>query len=209
MPCFLQYHNADKLGWVPLDAQPFSQTQLAIYTRRPLVQRAVGGTVLVVVSLGRPKRYYLWERFDVAEVRREGKEFCAWGAGWQLAPPQRLDGDDFRAFHKACAYFVGFRAIDGLPYTATLLDLARRFRGQPVSDEVDRFCSDLIEALPASGDARFARGWVRQRLGRHAEALVDLDVAARLGAEYAAEVEACRRLALEALSAAGPASTIH
>jgi hypothetical protein len=209
MPYFLQYHNADKLGWVPLDAQPFAQTQLAIYTRRPHVQRAVGGTVFVIVSLGRPKRYYLWECFEIAEVRREGKEHCAWGTGWQLVPPQRLDGDDFRLFHKACAYFVGFRSIDGLPYTQTLLGLARRFRGQPITDAVDRFCDDLIAALPASGDARFARGWVRQRLGRHAEALVDLDVASRLGTEHAAEVEACRRLARQALSAGAAAPTIQ
>jgi len=201
MRAFLQYHNADKLGWVPLDARPFLQEQLAIYTRKPAVLKAVGGTVFVVVSVGRPasrknpRRYYLWECFEVAEVRREGDDFCAWGPGWQLVPPQRLEGEDFAAFHRACAYFVGFRAIDTLPYTATLAELARRYRGRPIDLGVERFLGELVAALPQSGDVRCARGWVRQRLGMNGPALEDLDEALRLGTEFAAEARACRRLA--------------
>jgi hypothetical protein len=201
MPYFLQFHNAEKLGWVPLDARPFLQTQLAIYTRKPAVLKAVGATVFVIVGAGKrggkknPRRYYLWECFEVAEVRREGNDFCAWGPGWQLVPPARLDGDDFTAFRRACAWFVGFRAIDGLPYTATLAELARQRRGRPLDATVERFCCELVAALPASGDVRYARGWVRQQLGLDALAIEDLDGARALGTEFADEARACRLLA--------------
>jgi hypothetical protein len=205
MPHYLQYHNCERLGWVPLDDRPFLQTRLSIYTRRPLVARAVGGIVFVVASLGSPKRYYLWERFEVAEARQEGGEYCAWGDGWQLAPPALLAGDEFDRFRRACAYFVGFRRIDGLPYTPTLIELADRFRPGRLTPAVERFCDQLLEALPASGDARFARGFVREQLGRHADALTDLDAASRLGTEHPDALAACRRRVLSAL---GPTSTV-
>lgn len=205
MPYYLQYHNCDRLGWVPLDDRPFLQTRLSIYTRRPLVTRAVGGTVFVIASLGSPKRYYLWERFEIAEVHQEGKEYCAWGDGWQLAPPRLLAGEEFTRFRQACAYFVGFRSIDALPYTRTLIDLAQQFRADQLTPVVDRFCDQLLDALPASGDVRFARGFVREQLGRHADALADLDAASRLGTEHPDAVAACRRRVLAAL---GSPSTV-
>src|SRR6478672_4395693 len=98
MRFFIQYHNVEKLGWVPLDDRPFQQTQLAIYTRRALVEKAIGSTVFLVVSLPRPRRYYLWECFRIEEVRREEGDICAWGTGWQLVPPQRLEGPAFDDF---------------------------------------------------------------------------------------------------------------
>lgn len=202
---YLQYHNSERLGWVPLDDRPFLQTRLAIYTRRSLITRAVGGTVFVVVSLGSPKRYYLWECFEIVEVRGEGAQFCAWGDGWQLAPPVLLAGEEFTRFRKACANFVGFRAIDDLPYTQTLIELARRSRSPNLGPVVERFCDQLLDELPASGDARFARGFVREQLGRNAEAIADLDAASRLGTEYPAAVAACRQRALAAL---GPSKVI-
>jgi hypothetical protein len=189
MPSYLQYHNAAKLGWVPLDTQPFLQTQLAIFTRRASVKKAIGSTVFVVVSLGNPRRYYLWESFQIANVRQEDEHFCAWGTGWQLCPPQRLKGDAFVAFRKACANFVGFRAIDQLPYTATLRELAIRYRHRPLSDEVVRFCTDLIAELPTNGDLWYAQGFVRQQLGHEHEARADYSRAIQLGTEFANEAK--------------------
>ncbi|MFO0842917.1 MAG: hypothetical protein U0797_11055 [Gemmataceae bacterium] len=190
---------------MPLDDRPFVQTRLAIYTRRSLVTRAVGGTVFVVVSLGSPKRYFLWECFEIAEVRGEGGQFCAWGDGWQLAPPVLLAGEEFSRFRRACAYFVGFRSITELPFTRTLIELARRSRAPALTPAVGRFCDLLVEALPASGDVRFARGFVHAGLGRHAEALADLDAASRLGTEYPDAVADCRRRTLASL---GPSKVI-
>jgi hypothetical protein len=195
MRYFLQFHNVDKLGWVPLDERPFLQTQLAIATRRPIVRKAVGGTVFLIARLGKPRRYYLWEGFQVEDVEPEGADLCAHGTGWQLVPPQPLEGPEFEAFRKACAYFIGFRRIDDLPYHATLVELAQRFRRDDVTDDAERFCTMLIEALPDSPDVHFYRGFVRQRLGRRAGALADLDEALRRQGEFVAEARACRRLA--------------
>jgi hypothetical protein len=191
---FLQHHNAAKLGWVPFDECPFLQTKLSIYTRRRLIHEAVGGMVFLIVGLGRPKRYYLWECFRVEGVESEDGHFCAWGTGWQLVPPQRLAGDDFEQFRRACGYFIGFRAIDRLPYHRTLVELANRFRRNEVNGDADRFCGELIDCLPDSGDVWFFRGWVRERLGDHAGALADLERAIALGGEFRGEAEKCVRL---------------
>lgn len=195
MRYFLQYHNIDKLGWAPLDERPFLQTQLAIATRRSVVRQSVGGTVFLVASLGKPRRYYLWECFQVEGVEPEGADLCAHGTGWQLVPPQLLSGPDFEAFRKACAYFIGFRCIDKLPYHATLVDLAHRFRRDDVNQDAERFCTHLIDCLPGNADVHFYRGFVRQRLGDRAGALDDLDEALRRQGEFLDEARACRRLA--------------
>jgi hypothetical protein len=199
MRYFLQYHNCEKLGWAPLDGEPFLQTQLGVYTRRPVVRQAVGGTVFVVASLGRPKRYYLWERFQVEKVEPQGADYGAWGPGWQLVPPQQLRGDDFEAFRRACAFFVGFRAIDHLPYCAVLDRLSLEHRRAELTPAAEAFCTHLLAAMPHRGDAWFFRGAVRARLGRRGEALADLAVAAALGGEFAADAEALR-LALSGIS---------
>lgn len=190
MPSFLQYHNGARLGWVPLDARPFLQTQPSIWTRRRAVLEAVGGVVYLIVSLPGPKRFYLWERFQVAEVREDGPNCCALGPGWQLNPPQLLDGEAFVAFRKACANFVSFRRIDHLPYAATLEDLAQRYRHAGRKEPLLRFCDDLVAALPESGDAYYARGFVRHQAGMKAEAAADFREAVRLGTEFTAEAEA-------------------
>ena len=195
MPSFIQYHNVEKMGWVPLDGLPFLRTSLLIYTSRPAVPRAVGGTVYLVVGIGRPRRFYLWECFRVETVRREEGRYFAEGTGRQLAPPQRLTGAGFDAFRLACASFIGFQNIDASPYLPTLEALARRSHRDTFDAEVVRFCDDLVTLMPASGDVRFARGFVHQRMGAGALALADCTEALRLGTEFAAEAEACRRAA--------------
>lgn len=190
MPSFIQYHNAEKMGWVPLDGLPFLRTSLLIYTGRPAVRRAVGSAVYLVVGLGRPRRYYLWECFRVEEVRLEQGRYFAEGTGWQLAPPQRLAGQEFDAFRLACASFIGFQNIDASPYLPTLEALARRYQRTTFDDEVVRFCDDLVASMPSSGDVRFARGFVHQRMGTNALAQADCAEALRLGTEFAAEAEA-------------------
>jgi hypothetical protein len=195
MRYFLQYHNIDKLGWVPLDEQPFLQTQLAIATRRPSVRKAVGGTVFLIASLGKPRRYFLWECFRVEAVEPEGADLCAHGTGWQLVPPQPLEGPAFEEFRKSCAYFIGFRGIDDLPYHATLVDLAGRFHRDAVNDDAERFCTMLIDRLPGNADVHFYRGFVRHRLGRSADALADLEEALRRPGEFLDEARTLVRAA--------------
>lgn len=189
----IQYHNAMKLGWVPLDARPFEATRLSAFTRAPAAARAIGARVYLIVGVGRPRRYYLWETFTVEELRPDGDAFGLLGPGWQLAPPQRLSGPAFEAFRRACGWLVGFRSIDTLDYRHTLAELAERHRAAALAESVDRFCSELLPHLPGVGDGHYYRGYVRHRLGRHADARFDLMEALRLGTTHAAEAEALLR----------------
>jgi hypothetical protein len=192
MRSYLQYHNAEKLGWVPLGDEPFLERELAIRTRRKLVESAVGGTVYLIARIGRPTAYYLWERFTVEHVEKRGDEYHAWGAGRQLVPPQLLSGPEFEAFRKACAYFVGFMPIDRQPYLATLRGLADRWCRDGLDADAAVFCTRLIQALPESGDAYFYRGMVHLRLGQPGLAALDLDEALRRGTEHAEAARAAR-----------------
>lgn len=186
MATYIQYHNTDKIGWAPLDDAPFRQTALSVYTRAATARNAVGGTVYLVVGLGRPRRYYLWERFTVGEVREDGGAYCVLGTGWQLTPPQRLEGPAFEAFRRACGWLIGFRAIDRLDYRHTLAELAEQFRRLAVDDAVERFCTELIPLLPNAGDGHYYRGYIRHQLGRAADARFDLAEALRLGTTHSA-----------------------
>ena len=101
MRYFLQYHNVEKLGWAPLDEEPFLQTPLSIATRKPAAHQAVGATIFVIASLGKPRHYYLWESFVAEGVTREGDDLCVWGSGRQLVPPAlELEFDPKRQSHQ-------------------------------------------------------------------------------------------------------------
>lgn len=199
MRYFLQYHNVEKLGWVPLDEAPFLQTRLSIGTRKPVARRSVGATVFVIVGLVLPadakgqreRRFYLWEHFTVEGVQPEGDDLCVHGTGRQLMPPVLLQGEEFLAFRRQCANFIGFRSIDELAYTKRLVELCER--SGEINAEVERFCTSLIEMLPACADVHFYRGFVRQRLGRHLDAITDLAEAIRRGSEFAVEAKECLR----------------
>ena len=160
-------------------------------TGRRMLIEAVGADVYLIVGLKgeRRRRFYLWERFRVEEVRQEEGHYFACGEGWQLVPPQRLDGETFHAFRRACASFVGFRRIDALPYLATLQALSERYRKTGFDDEVVSFCDELVELWPDNGDVRYARGFVHRHRGRAELARDDFEAARRLGSEFAAGVE--------------------
>lgn len=202
MRYFLQYHNVEKLGWVPLDEVPFLQTRLSIGTRKPIARKAVGGTVFVIVGIVLPgdakapreRRYYLWEHFTVTGVQPEGDDLCVHGTGRQLMPPVLLQGEGFLEFRQQCANFIGFRSIDELAYTKTLIELCDA-GGREIDAGVVQFCTSLIEMLPDCPDVYFYRGFVRQRLGRHLDAITDLAEAIRRGSEFAAEAKECLKVA--------------
>src|SRR5262249_30036417 len=149
------------------------QSELGIYTRRREVLEAVGGRIYLIVRVGTPGAYYLWDAFTAERVDKEGDGYRAWGPGWQLVPPQRLEGEEFERFHKACAYFIGFQQVDQHPYSATLTDLAEKWRGLPLAEEAEAFCTSLVRWRPTSGDPYYFRGFVRSARGLLAEAAAD------------------------------------
>jgi hypothetical protein len=155
MNLFIQYHNVDQEGLLLADPL-FSQTRLGIHTRRPHVEKAEG-RVFLIAGVGTPRQFYLWETFEIEEVRQNADgEFEAWGTGWQLAPPQLLKGKAFEAFRSACANFVGFRCITDLPYSHTLLKLVEAYRPPAKPQDVVTFLKCLLSLLPGEDANREA-----------------------------------------------------
>jgi len=195
MRACIQYHNAEKLGWVPFGERPFLQTQLAVFTRRPAARHAGGATVYLIVRLGTPARYYLWDAFTADHVEPHDGGHRIWGDGRQLVPPARLEGEAFEAFRRACANFVGFRRVDDHPYRAELARLAAS-EARELGAEAEAFCDMLVKWRPSSGDPYYHRGCVRAARGDHAGAALDFSEAVRLGTEYAARASAAHAEAL-------------
>jgi hypothetical protein len=148
MSRYVQYHNVEKEGLQTL----FANRRFSIYTRRPHVQKAQG-TILLIVGVGKPKRYFLWEAFEIKRVKAHGDgTFVAEGPGWRLGPPQQLEGPEFAAFQNSCANFVGFRQIDDLKYSATLRTLAERYRRPVASKAMASFLRELLSLLKPETD---------------------------------------------------------
>jgi hypothetical protein len=150
-----------------------SATNNNIFTKRAFAEKAVGGTVFLIVGIGAPRRFYLWECFTIEQCREEGDNYIASGPGWQLMPPQRLEGGDFDAFRQACANFVSFRKVNDLPYHQKLKELADHFHLSTANENCERFCSDLAGIIPEDGDIYYYRGLVRLHLGKKAPARED------------------------------------
>lgn len=163
MNFYLQYHNVANEGLL-LSDPPFSATRLGIHTRRSHVQYAEG-RVFLIAGIGRPRRFFLWETFEIATVRVDGDgQFHAAGTGWELAPPVELNGKRFDEFKSACANFVSFRCINDLPFARTLNKLAEENRppGQP--EVIVSFLNTLDCLLPEDDSERAA---VRTALGHY------------------------------------------
>ena len=161
MNYYIQYHNVQHEGVFFADP-PFSDTRLVMHTSRKNVLTA-DGRVFLIAGIGRPRRFFLWQSFQIDKVttNREGM-FKASGVGWQLAPPIELKGTSFDSFKTACASFVGFRSINDLPFTRTLVRLADENRppGQP--DRIVKFLTTLDGLVPNDGPDHVA---IRTALG--------------------------------------------
>ena len=144
----IQYHNTDKEGFKYLFSD---DDRFGFYTRLSHVKKAQG-TVFLIVGIGKPRQYFLWDAFEIEQVEPQDHGiYHAEGPGWRLCPPQRLEGADFDAFKNSCANFVGFRKIDDLPYSITLNRLAERFH-RPASAAMIPFLRELLGLLKVGTD---------------------------------------------------------
>ena len=179
MSLFVQYHNCDKMGLGYL-LSPGNQCRIS--TRRPNVKQAQG-TVFLIVGVGRPRQYFLWEAFDIEGVEEEEDgTYTAHGPGRQLSPPQRLMGPDFEAFKNSCGKFVSFRSIDSLPYSATLKELADKYRAACPADVKQSFLRELLGLLnKGTKDYKMVQKVLKQRPAE-ANRLTEEDTASDLAA---------------------------
>jgi hypothetical protein len=156
MSLYLQYHNCNHEA-IPIDELPFSRIETGIRTSKKFIQRAAG-RVFLIVGIGRPKRFFLWQTFRIKELEEfeddRSTAYNVYGPGWELAPPQELKGVGFERFKTSCANFVGFRRIDDLPYTKTLVRLAEKFKPPQPRDLQLRFLNRLQQTLGANDPER-------------------------------------------------------
>ena len=147
---WIQYHNYEKLGYLPAEfnldidadeAYDFSESLAGISTGKRSVLGAVGEPVFLIVGIGvKPKQYYLWYRFTIEEIQvtenvAEGQiPYNAFGDGHFVNPPQFLRSDEFSEFQRHCGNFgFGFMNIASSPYLQTLERLSEKYR----ADQVD------------------------------------------------------------------------
>jgi hypothetical protein len=160
MSLYIQYHNYDKEGL--LLGNPGDD--LGIHTRLSHVQNAVGGRVFLIFGIGSPRQYYLWCSFAIEKVEafvddEDKTAYHAFGPGWYLTPPQRLEGKEFDAFKKSCANFVGFRKVDDLPFADTLKRLADQYQSPGSPSDLQGFVEELGRLLPNDTERESLAGY--------------------------------------------------
>jgi hypothetical protein len=124
------------------------------------------GLCLLITGFGTPRQYFLWDAFRVQRKRRVDAHACIGsGKGWMLNPPQLLAGSDFEEFKRQCVNFqAGFKCIENLPYTKTLLELANTYHRAAIDNATEAFCRELVELEPDDDEANELLKWVRRRL---------------------------------------------
>jgi hypothetical protein len=203
---YLQYFNCEKMGRFPNGAEALLTRRMGVFTKLASVKEAKGATIFVIVGLGKPKTYYLWESFTIEDVAFDGEQYTLSGPGWVLLPPQALAGKAFEAFKAACANFVSFRRIDDLPYHKTLHQVADQFHLPDVTPACETFCDELIRQLPKNGDACYYRGTIRQRLKKADGAREDFQKAVEVGTNFRHEAELALKGKAPAAAAPGKAA---
>ena len=150
-----------------------------IFCRQPPIQDEIGSRVFLIAGVGQPQQCFLWTSFIVKTVEQTSPEvFTATGAGWDLNPPQRLEGPDFAQFRESCLDLVAVRRIDDMPFLRTLVSLADQFNRDKFDDQTLKFCDDLVALVPRDANAYDLRSTARKNRGDLAGAIRDLEKAA-------------------------------
>lgn len=136
MTSWIVYHNCDNLGSYPSDIPisniktesiniPSNQTSRgSIFTRKKKASYdSVGNEIFLIIGIGKPKKFYLWERIFSDKVIPETYGFFT-VEGRCINPknPIRLDTfKDFDDFKHFCGMFgLGLQNITNHPFSKTL-----------------------------------------------------------------------------------------
>ncbi|OQP66334.1 hypothetical protein A3860_12585 [Niastella vici] len=136
---YIQYHNADDMGYLPdMDNIPDTgnidisdirfdtaiKDDFSFFTRKQSVEKAIGNYSFLITGIGgKRKAYYLWSFIIIDEVEKERDHFVAYGTGFNFARPILLnDLPDFDHFRNFCGNFgIGFQNISNHPFCNTLV----------------------------------------------------------------------------------------
>lgn len=173
---WVQYHNYDKLGYVPADSlleeywddeeyeYECEEVVSGVSTNRPGILNAVGDPVFLIVGIGKnPKQYYLWSRFVIEEVNiDEEGEFLynGFGYGWILSSPKYLNSSSFNEFKSYCGNFgFGFMSINNSDYLEKLKHFSEKYK--PKTSKINflkyvgNFYKQVIRVNPNEGARLF------------------------------------------------------
>ena len=173
MRYWLQYHNYDKLGYLPggyepdfedlstLDTSKYNVS--GVSTGKASIRNAVGDCVFFIVGYGgKSKRYVLWSWCEIKEIKQTKQGFNAFGEGRVVNPPASLDGEEFALFKKKMGNFgLGFQPVTTSPFLPRLLALAREHGNFIFESDSD---DDLFFPEEVSAAETRCEGAVRQAL---------------------------------------------
>lgn len=134
---YVQYHNADKLGYFPTENTNFDslvsdltlddtekKEEPWIYTTKKAISNAKGSRCFLIVGKteNKIKNYYLWCSFNIENIEKTTVDLIAIGKGKDFKPPVLLNNlKDFDSFKKFCGNFgIGFQKIDKHDFSKTL-----------------------------------------------------------------------------------------
>lgn len=133
MSTWIVYHNCDNLGYpseTPIknikteSINIPSSSRSSIFTRKKRASYdAVGNEIFLIIGIGKPKRFYLWEKIFPDKVIPENDGFfTVEGSGVNPKNPIRLDTlDNFDDFKHFCGNFgLGLQNITNHPFSKTL-----------------------------------------------------------------------------------------
>lgn len=139
MKYWMQYHNYDKLGYLPgtdactdlKDLDNFDTNNIndfGITTKKRIKNDIIHDTGILIVGIGKnPKKYYLWSKFLIDEAYEDEYGINLLGEnGIVLNPPIKLNKiKGFNDFFNHCGHFgLGFQNITKDPFTKQLLKLS-------------------------------------------------------------------------------------
>lgn len=135
---YIQYHNADKLGYFPSDNVDFNSliSEIVlddslkkqhpwIYTsKKKTVEKSIGSICFLIVGKteNKIKNYYLWCYFEIEDHKKNSDEIIGFGTGQDLKHPILLNNlNNFDSFKKFCGNFgIGFQNITKHNFYQTL-----------------------------------------------------------------------------------------
>ncbi|MCX8523788.1 hypothetical protein OF897_07605 [Chryseobacterium formosus] len=126
---YIQYHNADKLGYFPGDEINFNtlvkditlkneeDDDFWIYTsKKKSVEKSIGSRCFLILGKteNKIKNYYLWSSFEIQDYQQKDNEIIdVYGKGRNIKNPIYLNNlPYFDNFKKFCGNFgIGFQNI--------------------------------------------------------------------------------------------------
>lgn len=160
---WLQYHNYDKLGYLPAEGildndwydYQYDSPVSGISTNKRAVLNSQGDTAFLIVGVGtgkRQKQYYLWSVITIEEVlineEEEGQFYDAFGDGWLLDSPPLLNSERFNEFKSFCGNFgFGFMAIQNSSYLKELQYLAEKHKPREAKIDFANYVEDFYRCF--------------------------------------------------------------